>query len=138
MSLFDRLKKISKEKGFKSINSFALEGLGYKSSEKLNRLKKEHAKPSADIIIDIANTFEDININWLLTGKGDMYFKNTHITDNQKLDKLSKEEFDVIHKAIQNYENELMEDTLFKKWFLLKKVTIENELMKAIYTSKKP
>ncbi|PZP39521.1 MAG: hypothetical protein DI598_19900, partial [Pseudopedobacter saltans] len=47
--------------------------LGYDSSEKISRLfRKEGAKPSADIIEDISNKFEDLNIEWWLTGKGGM------------------------------------------------------------------
>ncbi|MGE7773645.1 hypothetical protein ACQKLP_02925 [Chitinophaga sp. NPDC101104] len=47
--------------------------LEYKSCEKIARLfRSEGAKPSVDIIADIANRFADLNIRWLLTGEGDM------------------------------------------------------------------
>lgn len=65
-----RISRIADLMGFKSVNAFAIEGLKYKSSEKLNRLKKDGTKPSADIIEDITNLFERINVRWLLTGKG--------------------------------------------------------------------
>lgn len=57
-------------KGIKNANEFA-KRLGYASPEKINRLLRDNNhKPSVDLITDIANMFADININWLLTGKG--------------------------------------------------------------------
>ncbi|GCD76671.1 hypothetical protein JCM31826_01530 [Thermaurantimonas aggregans] len=56
---------------YKSLNEFAIKGLKYKSPEKLNRLKDPKNKPSVEILIDISNMF-DINIDWLLTGRGPM------------------------------------------------------------------
>ncbi|MBO9561675.1 MAG: helix-turn-helix transcriptional regulator [Niastella sp.] len=54
-------------------NSQLAELLGYNSSEKISRLfRVENAKPSFDIVADIANKFADLNIEWLITGKGDM------------------------------------------------------------------
>jgi hypothetical protein len=71
-NFYIRLTQLAQIKGFKSINKFALNGLNYSSSEKLNRLKKEKTNPSVEILLDISNKFEDINIDWLLTGKGEM------------------------------------------------------------------
>ncbi len=69
---YKRISQISEYKGFNSVNKFALDGLNYASSEKINRLKKENASPSIEIIIDITNKFEEINPEWLLTGSGEM------------------------------------------------------------------
>jgi transcriptional regulator with XRE-family HTH domain len=47
--------------------------LGYTSGEKINRLfRKEGAKPGFDIIADIANKFVDLDVDWLVTGRGEM------------------------------------------------------------------
>jgi hypothetical protein len=47
--------------------------LGYVSSEKINRLfRKDGAKPGFDIVADIANKFVDLNVDWLITGRGEM------------------------------------------------------------------
>jgi hypothetical protein len=47
--------------------------LGYTSSEKINRLfRKDGAKPGFDIIEDMANMFVEINVDWLVTGRGEM------------------------------------------------------------------
>lgn len=50
--------------------------LGYDQPEKLYRLfRDKNAKPSIDIIEDISNKFDDLNLQWLLTGKGEMLIK---------------------------------------------------------------
>ena len=69
---FNRILQLSESKGFKSIAGFAKNGLLYASSEKINRLKKETNKPSFEILLDIANKFEDVNLNWLISGRGKM------------------------------------------------------------------
>src|ERR1700744_4861102 len=47
--------------------------LGYTSSEKINRLfRKDGAKPGFDIIADIANKFVNLDVEWLVTGRGEM------------------------------------------------------------------
>lgn len=76
-NFFERIMKIAEYHGFSSINNFAITGLGYKSSEKLNRLKDGSKSPSVDIIVDISNKFEAVNTLWILTGKGEMLLHNT-------------------------------------------------------------
>ena len=71
-NFFDRLCQLINYYGINSINSFATEHLKYKSSEKINRLKKPNTHPSYDILRDIANKFEEIDMNWLLLGVGNM------------------------------------------------------------------
>ncbi|MDY3351897.1 S24 family peptidase [Riemerella anatipestifer] len=68
-NIFERIMQISDKEGYNSLNDFAKNGLGYKSSEKLNRLKDPKNKPSIDIITDISNKFEDVDLNWLIRGK---------------------------------------------------------------------
>ncbi len=82
MEYYKRIDIISKHFGFKSVNDFAKRGLGYASSEKINRLKRENTKPSIDIIITISNKFEQISVDWILTGKGEMLRNNnlSHIS----------------------------------------------------------
>ncbi len=65
-NIFEKITQISNYYGFTSINSFALNGLGYKSSEKINRLRNPAKKPSFDIIKDISNKFVDVDLNWLV------------------------------------------------------------------------
>lgn len=47
--------------------------LGYNTPQKLYRLfNTENTSPSCQVIEDIANTFEELNLNWLFTGRGQM------------------------------------------------------------------
>lgn len=71
-NFFERILQIIDYYGIKSVNSFAIDYLGYPASEKISRLKKINTKPSYDIIVDITNKFEEVDANWLLTGKGQM------------------------------------------------------------------
>jgi hypothetical protein len=53
-------------------NSFSKQ-LGYSNSEKISRLfRLSDAYPSYEIIFDISNKFEELNLNWLITGEGEM------------------------------------------------------------------
>jgi len=47
--------------------------LGYDKPEKINRLFRDgNAMPSVEILYDIANKFVELDIHWLITGKGTM------------------------------------------------------------------
>ena len=72
-NFFERISKLFEHYGYKSVNDFALNGLGWNSPEKLNRLRDSNKKPSFDILTDVANKFENISVRWLLTGEGEMY-----------------------------------------------------------------
>ena len=69
---FSRLEELMDYYSISSINELAVKYLGYKSPQKLNRLKDEKANPSAEIIADIVSTWPEINANWLLIGSGKM------------------------------------------------------------------
>lgn len=80
----DVVSRIKELMSYYSINSLTLsKRLGYKSSEKISRLFRDGgAKPSYDIIYDIANKFE-INTDWLITGRGSMLESDGSATNNQ-------------------------------------------------------
>lgn len=72
---FQRIMEIIDYKGIKSVNVFATKHLNYDAPQKINRLKKKENKPSYEIILDIVNKFEEIDANWLISGKGNMLKK---------------------------------------------------------------
>jgi len=76
---------VNEFKGIRSPRDFAKKGLGWQSSEKINRLKDANKKPSVDILLEISNKFENINSEWLLTGKGEMLKKNEKGDINQTI-----------------------------------------------------
>lgn len=67
-NIFERIKEVSKMYGYSSINKFALDGLGFNSSEKINRLKDPAKKPSFDLITSINDKFPEVDMNWLIGG----------------------------------------------------------------------
>lgn len=69
--LVKRLKVFLDHKGLGIIDLAII--LNYKSPQKLYRLfNTEGASPSVQIIEDISNRFEELNLNWLFTGRGKM------------------------------------------------------------------
>lgn len=121
-TFFDRLMQVAEYKGIKSVTQLAVNVLGYKSPEKINRLKKEGTKPSYDIIVDITTHFEDINIVWLLTGNGNMFTAkgsgSSKETNAAKLDYIIKQnqkiidyfdEYDII-RSIEEAKRRIQDD----------------------------
>lgn len=105
---FERILQIIEYYGIKSVNSFACDFLKYESSEKINRLKKENANPSYEILLDISNKFEDIDMNWLIAGRGSM-LKTAKEVDVKEVDNewlLRRFEEVVEERALLKKENE--------------------------------
>ncbi|UUC45557.1 S24 family peptidase [Flavobacterium cerinum] len=71
-SFFERLMQVCEIKRIKNVGELARK-LGYSSPEKLYRLERDNSnKPSYQIILDLSNLFDDVDLNWLMTGRGDM------------------------------------------------------------------
>jgi len=71
-NFFDRLEQFCSSQGIKNMRELA-DVLNYASAEKLYRLQRDvKNKPSFDIILDLTNKFDGINLNWLITGEGNM------------------------------------------------------------------
>lgn len=61
--------------------------LGYERAEKLSRLTRgTDAQPSADIIVDVAKTFVNLNLRWWLTGEGAPVQWGTRLLTDQEAD----------------------------------------------------
>ncbi len=128
-NFFDRIMQFADYKGFKNPSEFAKKGLGWTSSEKINRLKKENNKPSVDILIEISNKFEDINLGWLLTGKGEMLKSSVqNIVQNSGKNSINNISGNIEQ---QNY-NELMEIIREKDRQIAKKDEQINKLIEKL------
>ena len=69
-----RLRAFIRKSGFRSVNEFS-HHLGYVNSEKINRIfRNPQYKPSYETIYDIAIKFPKLSIDWLITGRGHMFF----------------------------------------------------------------
>lgn len=59
--------------------------LGYRSPQKLYRLfNTDGASPSCQIIEDISDKLDDLNLNWLFTGRGEMVLVKDNIDYREK------------------------------------------------------
>ena len=75
-TIFDRILLIIEKKGIKNVAELATM-LGYDKPQKIYRLKQEEdSKPSYDIIHDFTIKFEDLNVRWFITGKGEPFMEN--------------------------------------------------------------
>jgi len=82
---FERILQITEYYKIKNVNSFAKDWLNYSSPEKIYRLKEENKSPSYEILQNISNKFENINMNWLLTGKGNMLLDGSVIEPKEPI-----------------------------------------------------
>ena len=70
--IFERIEMFSEHKGFKNLSDFS-DYVGFKAPEKLYRLRRvPKSRPSFGMLLQIANAFDDLNLNWLVTGTGEM------------------------------------------------------------------
>lgn len=127
-TFFKRLLHIVESQGFKNINDFALNGLKYDSSSKLNRLKDEKNKPSVEIILDIASQFPNINTHWLLTGNGNS-FLNTQENESHYLNE-PKESYpsdasELLKNVATLKENLLLKEDIIKS--LKEKIEVQQK-----------
>jgi len=113
-TFFKRLLQLVDNKGFKNLNDFALNGLKYDSSSKLNRLKDENKKPSVEIIEDIANKFQDLNLRWLILGEGEM-LREKIFQDSNNLDNTYEINSNDKKIAFLEEQNELLKITSTNK-----------------------
>ena len=90
-NIFERIIHVADSKGIKNVPDLA-NFLGYDSAEKLYRLKRDpEAKPSVDIVIDFTNKFDDLNLRWFLTGKGNPFELKQSMYDTSSEDGLVNE-----------------------------------------------
>lgn len=122
-TIFERILQIIEFYNIKSVNSFAKDYLKYDSSEKINRLKDGTKRPSFEILEDITNNFEDIDANWLLSGKGNMLKSNVQVYESKEIS-ISDES----HGVNQNYKTFIRAIEVFKNQMVKKDNTISDLL----------
>jgi len=112
-NFFEKISQIIDYYGIKNVTSFAKDYLNYTSSEKINRLKDNNKHPSYEILVDISNKFEEIDANWLLTGRGKM-LKNDNETLMPSESTNNKELLDMIERLVRENERFKMEIEVLK------------------------
>lgn len=124
---YSRVVKIADLLGF-SLNSFAKKGLGYSSYEKLRRLKDSpDNKPSIDILEDINRNFPQVNMTWLISGKGNVLIddqQNVVYLNNLPEDKMQLSNF--ISEANKR-SDDFLNDDAFAAYVLASYKKIKND-----------
>jgi transcriptional regulator with XRE-family HTH domain len=115
--MIDRIRKILDENGL-SPSQFADEIQIQRSS--LSHVLSGRNKPSLDFVMKIKQRFEEIDLDWLMFGKGVMIPKKSeieissgNIINTPKSDNLTQQtlEFDSINKVNTDYEKPSHEET---------------------------
>lgn len=97
-----RLKSFLQLKGL-STTAFT-RTLQYNSCEKIARLfRVQGAKPSVDILEDIAKHFQELNLRWLITGQGEMLSGPAMHTELKAETALPEEDEYVIHQEYPSF-----------------------------------
>lgn len=83
-NFFERLIQFAQSEGIMNANQLA-KYLGYGSSEKISRLGRgKNTKPGFDLLVDLANKFENAPLYWLITGKGSGVKPFNSFVDNEE------------------------------------------------------
>ncbi len=54
------------------------------NKQTISNIVKDKTAPSGDVLVKIASEYEDLNFNWLITGKGSMFNNISDLDDSQK------------------------------------------------------
>lgn len=85
-SFFERLIKFAQSQGIMNANQLA-KHLGYGSSEKISRLGRgNNTKPGFDLLLDLANMFENVPLFWLITGRTEKELVDLTPSNNDNLE----------------------------------------------------
>lgn len=99
MTIGKRFALILKEKGVTQ-KSFS-ERIGYREQSISKLIKGQTQSPRADLIVQVAISFPDVNLRWLLIGEGEMYIghpnnENLQIENSRLKDELLSSQNKVI------------------------------------------
>lgn len=106
--IFERISQILEYYDIKNVSVFAKKYLGYDSPEKINRLKDNNKRPSYEILEDISKKFEEVSIDWLITGRGEMIKKTSknELNSDQKIT-LSCDVLEVLNNTIKEKDRQI-------------------------------
>ena len=81
MSIGKRLKEYITERRLKQEEFSALCRI---SKQTISNIVKEKHPPSGDVLVKIATAYGDLNLNWLITGKGSMFNSISDLDNSSK------------------------------------------------------
>ncbi len=98
MSILKRLNVLREDQ---NLSKAAFEKRISKSNGYFNGLEKRDGIPGAEVILDVIKEFPDYNLNWIMTGEGEMLKaqypseKESHDKANAEDEKISLQDFQV-------------------------------------------
>ena len=105
------------------------EDIGLKNPQKLNRIfhrdprNAQYPIPSIDIVLAIANRYEEVSEAWLLKGQGPM-FKGDPV--------MTPKDIDAVADFVLLHERELMQNNHFRVWHHNIELKAENRLLRSL------
>ncbi len=100
----ERLQSLIDAEGL-TVNGFATE-LGYERSDKIYNIVKGKTKPSYEILQEITNKFVSVNIEWLISGNGEMYkggkVQKANYTEITNAIKSIRSNLDIIERRVKS------------------------------------
>lgn len=109
MSVNDRIELLMKRFGL-SVNSLA-EQLDFSRTAIYNIISENgrRTSPSHDFYLKLKESYENVNLNWLITGEGEMLFDDAHLIAAESVGeyKVKKPENSDIQKALIELQKEL-------------------------------
>lgn len=121
MDICDRINQIIEKEGL-TIASFARKiGVGDQTVRSVVILRRN--KPGYDFLLKISQTFEWLNINWLITGLGEMEINNsvenvTQIDYSSQYDDIIKNLITYLHEKDAKIEQLVEEKTMWRFKYL--------------------
>lgn len=102
----DRLIKIAEYMGVSKASDFS-KATGFSHQVSSNYLKKNR-KPNAEAIVKIKQTFNNIDMNWFVTGNGNMFVSEGNSLKGESVQEIARYLF--------NNNEELMQNSLFREY----------------------
>lgn len=110
MKIGDRIRKVME---FKNMNYRSLGILLDYSDGQTRNIMINKSVPKIDFVQNLLRAFPEINVNWLITGEGEMLddvSENRKVTDYSKLDNIE------LIKHLLERKDELIQDETFKDY----------------------
>lgn len=122
MSINTRISLVIRELGLNN-NSFA-KAIGVSPTVTFNVISGRNTKPSYDLLEKIVFTFDNLNTEWLLRGKGSMFLNNT-ITQSRNTSVIKPKHTEIKELNTKNEANsvEFLQQQLVEMTVLNKNLT---------------
>ena len=133
-SINSRLNEIAKHYNLNSYADFSKRtGISHQTTS--NYLKGRQ-KPDADRLAMIIESFDEVDPDWLLTGRGNMLKKDNSGFGSLDGDGFSEEKIQIVVDGLINHEDTVLQNPVVNTWYKNKMLECENNLLKSLKDTK--